>query len=88
MHPWEAKKLKAGDRVLWTSPAGTVHGTVVKKRYNSVWIQWDGGASTQYTAAHMDKIHTQARLDADATQRRLAEEIMEHNRKNPPPVRW
>lgn len=79
MRKSQAKLLKAGDRVIWISPGGRTDGTVTRKRYNTIWIKWDGGAEQTHYADHMDKVFTQEQLDAEAEQARVVEKVKQYN---------
>jgi hypothetical protein len=57
----QAKKLKAGDRVIWKHGKFEVGGTVVGKKWNTVWINWDDGFQKVHYAETMDYVFTAPR---------------------------
>lgn len=74
----QAKKLKAGDRVLWhgTDKYG-IGGVVVRKHYNTVWIKWDDGVEQTQFAETMDNVWTADQLAAIEENNRVVEKVKE-----------
>jgi hypothetical protein len=70
----QAKKLKAGDRVIWTNGAH-VGGVVVKKKWNTVWILWDDGLEKTHYADTMDHVFTAEQLAQLEEEKRVAEKV-------------
>lgn len=78
----QAKKLKAGDRVIWSrcvTVDRNVHGTVTAKKYNTVWIEWDDGTKQTMYAETMDCVFTQKQLDDIDEQDRVVEKVKKWN---------
>jgi hypothetical protein len=82
MRKSQAQKLKAGQRVVWRSPGGNAEGVVTRKRYNTVWIQWDNQPTvTTYYAEAMDHIYTPEQWAAEQEQERIGRLVMEESRR-------
>ncbi len=82
MYAWKAKKLKKGDRVLWRGSGPQIEGTVVKKYYDTIWIEWDGSPAdvrTKWFASCMDHIFTQEQLDKIEQEKMAVEAVKQMN---------
>jgi hypothetical protein len=77
----QAKKLKPGQRVVWDGTDGRVEGTVIRRRYNTVWIKWDDGLEKTHYADTMDRVFTPGQLEQIATEQRIAEEVKAYNQR-------
>lgn len=82
MYAWHAKKLKKGDRVLWCGDPLRIGGTVIRKYYNTIWIEWDGhppGFRVEWVVEDMDHIFTQEQLDKIEEEKRAVEAVKQMN---------
>ena len=83
MRKSQAKKLKSGDRVIWTGQihsSEAINGTVIKKAYNTIWIKWDDGLEKTHYAETMEYVFTQAQLDEIDCERKVVEKIKDMKR--------
>lgn len=79
----QAKKLKAGDRVLWDKPGERIGGTITWKRYNTVKIKWDDGVEQTQYAETMDRVWTQEQLDELAASERIGVRVQKEKYSPP-----
>ncbi len=81
MHPWEAKKLKVGDTVIWHGEADhNMTGIVKSRRYSAVWILWLNGEEKMYHVDAMRDVVTQSQLDAAEENKRAVEAVNQMNK--------
>ncbi len=99
MQDYQAKRLKVGDHVIWSKKSvyderlvnvdlDGQEGTVVRKRYNTVWIKWDDGVERTHRAMFMDYIFTQEQLDQIAKEQQLAERVKQDKAAGKLPEGW
>ena len=64
MYAHQAKKLRAGDKVVWSKDNELCNGEVTRKYYNTICIKWDDQAEpTVHYADLMPHVFTPAQLE-------------------------
>lgn len=86
----QAKRLKVGEKVVWSKSGAPVEeGVVTRKYYNTIYIQWaDQAEPFKHYADTMNYAFTPQQLIDLETQARVAERVKELavERRNKPYV--
>lgn len=77
----QAKRLLAGTVVFWHGEGKESRGVVIRKYYNTVYIQWDDdiGEKTHF-AETMDNVFTQEQLDAIKANKKVIAAVAEYKK--------